>query len=162
MAATDTWSCTAEVLPGRQAESSVDVDHTATPAHHKARQRSPRELSEDGVEQQRPPPPRSLWTAGIPPHRETRINTTQPLASLVARKPGSHGPGAPSGEEGLRGTAKTMAAGGRPNDWRSLSSEGRIFLGARLGPMGARLAVQQILDLPRTKPFSRGWPAPTI
>ena len=98
MAATDTWSCTAEVLPGRQAKSSVDVDQRATPAHYEARRRSPRHLPEDGAQARPPSPPRPRARHGQPRPRVAMISACTGRVFDRRRNPGSMavaGPGAP-------------------------------------------------------------------
>ena len=98
MAATDTWSCTAEVLPGRQAKSSVDVDQRATPAHYAARRRSPRHLPEDGAQARPPSPPRPRARHGQPRPRVAMISACTGRVFDRRRNPGSMavaGPGAP-------------------------------------------------------------------
>ena len=98
MAATDTWSCTAEVLPGRQAKSSVDVDQRATPAHYEARRRSSRHLPENGAQARPPSPPRPRARHGQPRPRVAMISACTGRVFDRRRNPGSMavaGPGAP-------------------------------------------------------------------
>ena len=98
MAATDTWSCTAEVLPGRQAKSSVDVDQRATPAHYEARRRSPRNLPENVAQARPPSPPRPRARHGQPRPRVAMISACTGRVFDRRRNPGSMavaGPGAP-------------------------------------------------------------------
>ena len=98
MAAADTWSCTAEVLPGRQAKSSVDVDQRATLAHYEARRRSHRHLPENGAQARPPSPPRPRARHGQPRPRVAMISACTGRVFDRRRNPGSMavaGPGAP-------------------------------------------------------------------
>ena len=96
--AIDSWNCTTEVLPGRQAAPSVGLDQRATPAHYAARRRSPRHLPENGAQARPPSPPRPRARHGQPRPRVAMISACTGRVFDRRRNPGSMavaGPGAP-------------------------------------------------------------------